>query len=81
MGAGRDLDVVPYGATGSVGSLTARYLAGLQAGVRVGLAVRYPAAACYPAAAEASSAIPRSTVRVIDSARWVSNDRPSLRMA
>lgn len=34
----RDLDIVLYGATGSVGKLTARYLA--RAGVRVGLAGR-----------------------------------------
>jgi short subunit dehydrogenase-like uncharacterized protein len=39
MGAGqRDLDVVLYGATGSVGRLTARYLA--RSGLRVGLAGR-----------------------------------------
>jgi saccharopine dehydrogenase (NAD+, L-lysine-forming) len=39
MGDGRrDLDVVLYGATGSVGKLTARYLA--RSGVRVGLAGR-----------------------------------------
>ena len=39
MGAGlRDLDIVLYGATGSVGKLTARYLAG--SGLRVGLAGR-----------------------------------------
>jgi short subunit dehydrogenase-like uncharacterized protein len=35
---GRDLDIVLYGATGSVGKLTARYLAG--SGLRVGLAGR-----------------------------------------
>ena len=41
MGAGqRDLDVVLYGATGSVGRLTARYLATARNGVRVALAGR-----------------------------------------
>ncbi|ANI41187.1 saccharopine dehydrogenase family protein [Mycolicibacterium vaccae] len=40
MGAVRDLDIVLYGATGAVGSLTARYLAGRAPGVRVGLAGR-----------------------------------------
>jgi saccharopine dehydrogenase (NAD+, L-lysine-forming) len=40
MGAGRHLDVVLYGATGSVGSLTARYLARRGADVRVALAGR-----------------------------------------
>jgi saccharopine dehydrogenase (NAD+, L-lysine-forming) len=41
MGAGqRDLDVVLYGATGSVGRLTAQYLATARNGVRVALAGR-----------------------------------------
>ena len=41
MAAGqRDLDIVLYGATGSVGSLTARYLAGTRPGARIGLAGR-----------------------------------------
>lgn len=40
MGAGRDLDIVLYGATGSVGTLTARYLAQAGTGARIGLAGR-----------------------------------------
>jgi short subunit dehydrogenase-like uncharacterized protein len=41
MGAGqRDLDIVLYGATGSVGRLTAQYLAGARTGIRVALAGR-----------------------------------------
>ncbi|MET0473302.1 MAG: saccharopine dehydrogenase NADP-binding domain-containing protein [Mycobacterium sp.] len=41
MGGGqRDLDVVLYGATGSVGALTARYLARSGTGIRVALAGR-----------------------------------------
>lgn len=36
----RELDIVVYGATGFVGKLTAEYLAGAQAGVRIGLAGR-----------------------------------------
>lgn len=40
MGAGRDLDIVIYGATGSVGGLTARYLATSTSGLRIALAGR-----------------------------------------
>jgi len=36
----RDLDIVLYGATGFIGKLTAEYLAGAGAGIRVGLAGR-----------------------------------------
>ncbi|MGP4056886.1 saccharopine dehydrogenase family protein [Mycobacterium sp. 4D054] len=40
MRAGRDLDIVLFGATGSVGTLTARYLAAAWPDARIGLAGR-----------------------------------------
>lgn len=40
MGAGRDLDIVLYGATGVVGRLTAQYLAAADPDLRIGLAGR-----------------------------------------
>ncbi|WP_197420174.1 saccharopine dehydrogenase NADP-binding domain-containing protein, partial [Mycobacterium sp. NAZ190054] len=40
MRVGRELDIVLFGATGSVGSLTARYLAAARPDARIGLAGR-----------------------------------------